>query len=614
MSTLPLASEFPAASREHWLKLVDGVLKGADFDKRLVGKTYDGLALQPLSARVGNASAAGRGAGARPWLVSQRIEMPDAARANAQALDDLMNGANALTLVFADSPAARGFGLKDASRETLTRVLASIEFDMGVTLDLDVGPDTKDAGTVIAEIAKSKGLVPAQLDIKFGFNPFGVMGEGGVYARYPWDRLAPQVATNIKALLDAGFSGPFLVCDGRMVHAAGGSEAQELAFVLASAAAYLRALEGAGLDLATAARTLYVRLAVDGDQFQSIAKIRALRLLWARMRETCGLVPEPVFVVAETAWRMLTRIDPQVNILRNSVAVFAAAVGGADMIGVLPHTTALGLPDAAARRLARNTQVVLAEESNLYRVVDPGAGAGAIEALTNAFAEKAWAAFQTIEAAGGIVAAEKSGVFAGEVAAVAAARRKAVATRRDALTGASEFPNVAEAPVAVLAPMPAPGPELPNGLNPMRLSEAFEALRDAADAATRRSGKRPAVFLANLGTVTDFTARTIFAKNFYEAGGLEAPVNNGFASSDAMVAAFKASGAKIAVLCSSDAVYVAEAEAAAKALAAAGATVALAGRPGDLEPALRAAGVGQFIFAGADVIAALSAAQAAAGV
>lgn len=608
MSTLPLASEFAAPTREQWLKLVDGVLKGADFDKRLVGKTYDGLAIQPLQPRHAGAIPVGRAAGSAPWLVAQRVDDPDTGRANAQALDDLMGGANGLRLVFAGSPTANGFGIKDASRETLTRVLSQISLDMGVTLDLDIGPGTKEAGEVIADIARQKGINPAQLDIKFGFNPFCVYAAGGPNAAFPWGDLAPLLAQMVQGLKAAGFSSQSLVCDGRLVHAAGGSDAQEIAFVLASAAAYLRTLDAAGIAATDAMQALYVRIAVDADQFGSIAKLRALRKVWAQLAAACGVAPAPVFIVAETAWRMQTRIDPQVNILRNTVAVFAAAVGGADMVSVLPHTAAVGLPDSAARRLARNTQVVLAEESNLYRVIDPAAGAGAIEALTDDLAAKAWSAFQAIEAAGGIVAAIQAGKVKSDIAAVVDARRKAIASRKDPLTGASEFPNIAEAAVNVLQPLPVQTTGA--GLSPIRLAEPYEALRAKAD----RQANRPRVFLANLGTVADFTARTIFAKNFYEAGGFEAPANSGFANHEALLDAYRSSGARIAVICSSDTVYAEQAEACAAALSAAGAVVALAGRPGDNEATLRAAGVRQFAYAGADVIATLKEAQTLAGV
>ena len=180
----------------------------------------------------------------------------------------------------------------------------------------------------------------------------------------------------------SGFHGPFAVADGRVIHNAGGSEAQELAFALASAVAYLRALEGFGMPLEAARDAIYFRLAADADQFLTMAKFRAARKLWARIEAACGLVPKPVQLTAETAWRMMTKRDPYVNLLRTTIAVAAAGLGGADAITVLPHTAPLGLPDAFARRLARNCQLVLLEESNLARVADPAAGSGAIEALT----------------------------------------------------------------------------------------------------------------------------------------------------------------------------------------------------------------------------------------
>lgn len=604
MTDLALASEFPAATREAWLKLVDGVLKGADFDKKLVGKTYDGLAIQPLGLRRADAAPVARAGQSAPWLIAQRIDLPDPAQANRQVLDDLMGGATALTLTFADAANAHGFGLKDASRETLTRVLGQVHLDMGVTLNLDVGRDSKDAGVVIGEIARAKGLSPGQIDVKFGYDPLGLIA-AGKGAMSEWASVSGLLATLVADHRAKGFKGPFVAPDGRIIHAAGGSEAQELAFVLACGVAYLRALEAGGMSLEAARDALSLRLAVDAEQFQSIAKLRAARKLWARVEAACGLAPKPVFIAAETAWRMMTRNDPHVNILRASVAVFAGAIGGADLITTLPFTAALGLPDGTARRLARNSQVILAEEANLYRVADPAAGAGAVEEMTDAMAAKAWALFQEIEAAGGIAASLDA--FSAKVAAVRAERLKAVAARKDPLTGASEFPNIHEAPVAVLAPLPAAGASGP--LAPMRVAEAYEALRDASDATLKASGARPSVFLANLGGIPDFTARTIFAKNFFEAGGIAAPTNDGFADRAALLAAYKASGAAIACLCSSDAIYAAEAAETARALAAAGSTVYLAGRPGELEAALKEAGCTRFIYAGCNAIAVLQEAQ-----
>ncbi len=189
---------------------------------------------------------------------------------------------------------------------------------------------------------------------------------------------------------DQGFRGPFAVADARVIHNAGGSEAQELAYALATALAYWRALEAGGVSLDDARRMIFFRLSADADQFMTMAKFRALRKLWARMEEAAGLAPKPAFIAAETAWRMMTQRDPYVNMLRVTIAAFAAGLGGANAITVLPFTAALGLPDAFARRVARNTQLVLLEESNLAKVADPAAGSGGIEDLTDQLCRAAW--------------------------------------------------------------------------------------------------------------------------------------------------------------------------------------------------------------------------------
>jgi methylmalonyl-CoA mutase len=370
-------------------------------------------------------------------------------------------------------------------------------------------------------------------------------------------------------------------------------------------------LESAGFALDQARQLIFFRLAADADQFLTIAKFRALRKLFARVEAACGLVAQPIFVSAETAWRMMTRRDPWVNALRTTVATFAAGLGGADSVTVLPFTSALGLPDAFARRLARNTQLILLEESNLARVADPAAGSGGIEALTQHLCGAAWAFFQEIEAAGGAHTALTSGLVAHKVAAIRHEREAAVARGREPITGTSEFPDIHELPVAVLAPGPAHEPATGGDLLPeIRLGEPFEQLRDAADDYAAKTGSRPKVFLANLGTPSDFTARATFAKNFFEAGGIEAVTNDGFSSTEALVTAFKTSGARFACLCSSNDVYAKDAVAAATALAKAGAVhLYLAGRGGELESALKAAGVVTFIYSGCDMLKTLRAAH-----
>jgi methylmalonyl-CoA mutase len=377
-----------------------------------------------------------------------------------------------------------------------------------------------------------------------------------------------------------------------------------LAFALAVALAYLRALEAEGVSLDAVRRMIFFRLAADADQFLTIAKFRALRKLWARIETACGLAPAPAFVSAETAWRMLARRDPQVNILRTSIAAFAAALGGADAITVLPFTAALGLPDRFARRIARNTQLVLLEESHLAKVADPSAGSGSVEDLTDQLCRTAWALFREIEAAGGIATALASGLVQQKVSDVRAKRAAALARRKDALTGVSIFPNFHKAEAKVDAPMPARRPSA-GGLDPIRLAEPFEALRDASDRTLAATGARPKIFLAALGTEAEFTPRSTFAKNFFEAAGIEV-IGGAIVETPALAAAFKASGVALACLCSSDKVYEREAAATAQALKAAGARhIYLAGRPREQEGALKAAGVQSFIYEGCDALATL---------
>jgi methylmalonyl-CoA mutase len=262
--------------------------------------------------------------------------------------------------------------------------------------------------------------------------------------------------------------------------------------------------------------------------------------------------------------------------------------------------------------VARNTQLVLLEESNLAKVSDPAAGSGGIETLTRQLCDAAWALFQETEKAGGLFASLEQNSIQHKVAATRAVREANIAKRRDVLTGASEFPNLHEADVAVLDAKPialASYGEAKfkfDALPPMRLAAPFEALRDKSDASFKSTGARPKIFLANLGTPADFTARVTFAKSFFETGGIEAVDTQGFTDPAALAAAFKASGAITACLCSSDKVYANHAAAAAEALQADGAKhIYMAGRPGEQEAALRAAGVGDFIFAGGDALAIL---------
>jgi len=604
---LRFAADFPGASYGDWRKLVDAVLKGTQFEK-LVGKTYDGLRIEPIYSRAkGVAPVSGRAA-ATPWQIMQRIDHPDAAKANALVLQNLEKGATGLDIEFQGGPGARGFGVADTSPETLKRLFDGVVFEAGISIALNPVLGRGNAGTDLAALIEAERVDPAKVDVRFNYQALSTMAvRGGAAAA--WPEMEKPFAKVVGDLAGRGFKGPFVLADGRPVHDAGGSEAQELAFALALALAYLRALEAGGIALDSACAAISFRLSADADQFLTMAKFRALRLLWARVEAACGLAAKPVFVAAETAWRMLTQRDPYVNMLRATMATFAAGLAGANAITVLPHTLALGLPDAFARRVARNTQLILLEESNLAKTSDPAAGSGGIESLTQQLCEAAWSLFREIEKAGGAFAALQQGLIQSKVAATRKARDANIARRKDVLTGASEFPNLREASVSVEGVKPValtPDNQAAiafDPLEPKRLAMPFERLRDRADQILKAKGARPRIFLANLGTAADFTARATFAKSFFETGGIEAIDSEGFSDSIALAAACKASGAALVCLCSSDKVYAQQAIAAAKALQTAGAKhIYLAGRPGDQEAGLREAGVTDFVFAGGDAL------------
>ncbi|WP_024508825.1 methylmalonyl-CoA mutase family protein [Bradyrhizobium sp. ARR65] len=606
---LPLASDFPQATYEDWRKLVDDALKGASFEK-LVSKTYDGLTIEPIYTRAKNATLVGARPAAMPWEVMQRIDHPDPIKANKIALHELENGATGLEIEFAGGAGARGFGVIDAGPETLQKLFDGIVLDAGISIALNPVLGRENAGENLAALIEARGMDPARLNLRFNYQALSTMAVRGA-APSAWREMEPPFAKVVAGLMRRGFKGPFVLADGRPIHDAGGSEVQELAFALSLAAAYLRMLEAGGVELDAAREGLSFRLVADADQFLTMAKFRALRLLWARIEQACGLAPKPAFVAAETAWRMLTQRDPYVNMLRATMATFAAGLAGANAITVLPHTLALGLPDAFARRVARNTQLILLEESNLAKVSDPAAGAGGIEMLTQQLCAAAWALFQEIEAAGGIFTALQQGLIQGKVAATRNAREASIARRKDVLTGASEFPNLREEQVAVEDVKPVTPAATSDAITfaplaPIRLARPFEALRDRSDDILRTTGKRPGVFLANLGRPSDFTARATFAKSFFESGGIEAIDSEGFSDTSSLAAAYKASGADLACLCSSDKGYAEQAADTARVLQIAGAKhIYLAGRVPEQEASLKTAGVDSFIFAGDDALAVL---------
>jgi methylmalonyl-CoA mutase len=596
------ASAFPVFSEADWLGLAQASLKSGSLDA-LVSKTSDGIALAPLYGRRTAGPRATRGA-TGPWAVLARADHPEAGEANAQAREDLAGGADGLQVVFAGATGAYGYGLGKWDSASLHRGFDGVRFDEGAQFELDLGPPAEDQAKAFAGLVVRYGAKAEAVRLSFGLDPIGALARGGRGAQ--WEAEGRRLADFVAALRGEGFGGPFVAADGRPVHAAGGTPAQELAFALAAGLSYLRALEQSGVPVEAARAAIAFRMAADADEFVTLSKFRALRLLWARVGEACGLAPLAPRVHAESAWRMMSARDPYVNVMRGAMAAFAAGLGGADSVSVLPFTQAIGLPDGLARRLARNTQLIQLRESHLGFVADPAAGAGAFEALTQGLCETAWALFQEIEVEGGLPSALLSGAWQEKVARARARVVRDVARLKTPMTGVSAHPDLSEVAADVRPATPPKfeftGEAVAPPLASMRLSEPFERLRDVADALAS-AGARPSVFLAAIGSATANARRVGFARELFEAGGLATLPGSSVTSAAESAAQFASSGARLACLCGADEAYPAHAQSFARALKRAGAAeVWLAGKPGDQEAAWRAAGVDGFIFAGCDAI------------
>jgi methylmalonyl-CoA mutase len=687
-----LRDDFPPAGYDEWRALAEADLEGAAFEQKLVTHTYEGIDVQPVYTRrdrPGEGDPDGFPGllpfvrGARPlgavqtgWDLRQEHAHPDLDTTNQAILDDLRGGVTSLLLRldFAarngldpdEAPAAElagRDGLMVYHADDLDRALAGVHLDMiGVTLE--AGAAFLPAAALLVALWRRRGVGPDQARGAFNADPLAVLARDG--------QLPVPAEAALALLADlAGWTAknyPHVTAvrvGTAPYHHTGATAAQDLAFGMASAVEYLRAMTGAGLDVDTAARQILFSISVGTHHFLAIAKLRAGRRLWSRVVQACGGTPQAgaMRVHSRISKRVLTQRDPYVNLLRNAVGCFAAGLGGAEAITSVPFDAALGLPDALSRRIARNSVLVLQEEARLHRVIDPPGGSWYLDWLTDQVAERAWPLFQEIERQGGMLRALQSGWVAQQIDSSFAPRARNLARRKEGITGVSEFPDVGEAAVVRPAPdrdalleaaaarvrrirtgspaltalanplgRPVPGtsaaieaaeqgasigllacalgfhvePAVQPPLTPHPFAEPFEELRDASDSWQSVHGRRPRVFLANLGPVSHHTARATYARNFFEAGGFEVAGNTSFKDADAAASAFRDSGATVAVICSSDKLYPELVPQVAPKLKAAGArTVVLAGNPGGNEGAYRTAGVDRFIFIKCDVLATL---------
>ncbi len=576
MSPVETADLEPARAR--WRAAVADVLFRSGHDRSelppdperlLDSPTYEGFPIRPLyTALDARPEAALPGQwpfirGADPhrdvlagWKVAEEFPAPGfsgaAAAGNATLLGALVEGVSALVLRVGDGGAAPA---------ELDRWFEGVYLELAPVI-LDAGDSFAAAADAMRSlVAGADDDRRAAMSVDLGADPLTAHLSG---------RAAPALEEVVAVA--AGIAGRpglrAITVDGPAFHNRGAGAAWELAGTVAAATDYLRLLTGAGIGVAEALGQISFRLVADDDQFMTIAKFRAVRRLWARVAQTLGH-PEQggVRLHAVTSRVMMTQRDPWVNMLRTTIAAFGAGVGGADTVQVLPFDDAIpgGFPDTSpdfARRIARNTQLLLLEESHIGRIGDPAGGSWYVEDLTDTLAEQAWSHFQEIESGGGFD--RNRDRLTDRIDATAARRYDDIAHRRTAVTGVSEFANLAEAPL--------PESVLPgSGSSPAvrRYAAAFEALRDRSDDYLRRAGQRPQVLLLPLGPLAENNARATFATNLLASGGIAA-VNPGTVEPGGVAEEVQRRGARVAVICGTDARYRTEAGAVVSAARAAG--------------------------------------------
>lgn len=686
--TLDLASDFPPADLSKWRALAEADLSGTPFDKRLVTHTYEGISLQPLYTRAdvkrddpsGFSGMMPMTRASRPlgntqsgWDLRQECTEPDSARASVLIRDDLEGGTTSILLrldacsrqaLDPRSPAGAQLAARDGvaiySIADLDRALDGVHLNM-ITLALEAGAAFVPAAALVAALWERRSVDPTACCAAFNADPLAVLARDGHLTRSLAASLADVAA--LAAWTASRYPNSRAIRVGTApYHHAGATATQDLAFSLATAVEYLRAMTHAGMTIDAAAQQLTFSYAIGCNIFLAIAKLRAARRLWARVAEACG-AKDParqMLMHVRTSKRVLAARDPWINILRNTSCLFAAGVAGADVITSTPYDAPLGEPTDAARQLARNTSHLLAEECAVHRICDPAGGSYYIERLTDELCDKAWAIFQSIEGQGGMAAALQSGWIRAQIDSAFAPHARNIATRKDAILGVSEFPDPAPRPTPRTvdrecirrdaASRLSARPERPSA-EVSRTSETsvldravamarenaaifeiyesllrdaqphahldipihvhpyaapFEHLRDACDLYAEQCGVRPSVFLAAVGPLAKRLPRVNFCKDLFIAGGFRVLEGDGDGNAADIPAAFSRSNAPIAVICGNDDAY-AVVTSLAPALHRAGAKrVVLAGNPGPNESAYRDAGIDRFVFVKCDVVSLLT--------
>jgi len=566
--TEPLAAEFPPRTRAEWEARVRS--GPGDAERSLTTSLEDGLEVKWLyAADDGLAPDPGGATGAdpfvrgvrlgTPWAIRQQNATRDRTRANRELLEDLEGGATEILLVIASEA---GPGIPVAGADELDHVLDGVHLELA-PVALAAGTGAARAAEALLEVWRRRGHPSAEVRGSLRIDPIGTLARAGELAE---NRIAGDTSAAVRLLGELRAEFPHvqvMAVDTTRYVEAGAGASFELALALATGIAYLRAADAAGIEPAALAEALEFTLCAGPDQFIEIAKLRAARRLWSNVLRHCGVEAarrrSPVYV--RTSRRVTSALDPWVNLLRATTAAFAAAVAGADGITVLPFDepvlSAGQTPGALGRRMARNTQLVLLEEASLHRVADPAGGSWYVESLTDQLARAAWTELQAIEHAGGIAAALRSGEVSRRVSEATARRHEELARRRRLLTGVNMFPLLdddglervgidGEEEALEAVPETLPHDEL---LPSVRDAAQFEALRARAVRIAAERGAEPSILLACVGPLSAHVNIALWAKSFFEAGGVAALSSGVQPDADAHAALLAGHGLSVAAVC-----------------------------------------------------------------
>lgn len=613
---LDLARDFPSPSWEEWLNAVTETLKGADFDKTMRTMTPEGIRLQPIYRKEDIAdlqftkSLPGQAPYLRgndpqsfsveAWKIAQAQTEPDLKVLHTNLLQELNRGLTAINL----SKDQFGNGPRLQSQADLETLFEGIDL---VAAPLFMQLDIAEAETLplLLSYLREQGYDLKTFSCGVGFDPTGELareGELPLELHLLWDK----VLSYVKLAVDNAPKWRCLSIDGTIYEAAGASSTQELAFVLSTAIGYIQGLQASGFSIDQLAPLFQVKLSLGSNFFMEIAKLRAFRLLWAEMIRAFGgsESSQKVWIHARTAAFNKSQFDLYVNLLRTANEAFAGVIGGADSLEVSRFDELVSEPDEFSAHLARNQQIILAEEAHFAKVMDPAGGCYYIESLTHELANKAWAMMQDIESDGGMIKSLRAGKIHELIRVVAEARIDAANKRRDVYVGVNMFANVEEASQPLIKTNKAPrnsAVRLEAGPLPKRRAvQDLEQLRSgiAASKAERK------IFLLTMGTIADYKARADFAAGFFQVGAFEVITGSGYLTVPEALEAAKSSGAKAICLCSTDDKYQELVPEIAPALT--GKTLILAGYPTNKIEDYKAAGIDLFIHIRANVYTTLA--------